>query len=123
MRIAPISLNNTNYKPNFNASLYVQSGSYAKSGETTYDSFQRVMEKFREKLAKDPLHPEDLVVVSPIKHKTLVKTSRGSVDANLKIAIDDYSSDFYYNPYRNASDIAEDLYNTYKHVRYLRHYA
>lgn len=123
MRIAPVNTFSRNYSPNFNASLYVQSGSYAKSGESTYDSFQRVMDKFKEKLAKDPLHPEDLVVVSPIKHNSPVKTSRGIVDANLKISIDDYSSDFYYNPSRYSSDIAEDLYNTYKHVRYLRHYA
>ena len=122
MNIAPISILNSTYKPNFNASLYVQSGSYAKTDETSYDSFQRVMDKFKKKLAQDPLHPEDLVVVSPIRHDSPVKTARGTVNANLKISIDDYSSNFYYNAYCSSDTIANDLYNTYKHVRYLRHY-
>ena len=124
MRIAPISSLNSpnNYKPNFNAALYVQQGSYAKADEITYDRFSTVMDKFKKKLADDPLHPEDVVVVSPIKHNTEVKTARGKVNANLKVSIDEYSSDFYYNSDRSTDSIAQDLYNTYKHVRYLRHY-
>ena len=43
-------------------------------------------------------------------------------DENMEVAINKSRSGFLYNDDRYASQIAEDLYNTYKHVRYLEHY-
>lgn len=122
MNVTPINSFNRVQRPSFNASLYVQPGTRTKTDDSDWH-FDMVMDEFKKKLADDPLHPEDVVVVSPIKHKSQVKTSYGAADANLKIAIDNYSSAFLYNQYMPYSRIAEDLYNTYKHVRYLRHYA
>lgn len=42
---------------------------------------------------------------------------------NLEIAINKSKTGFYYNDERSEEQIAEDLFNAYKHVRYLEHYA
>ena len=41
---------------------------------------------------------------------------------DLEIAINNSKSGFCYNDNRSEEQIAEDMYNTYKHVRYLEHY-
>ena len=41
---------------------------------------------------------------------------------NLELSIKNSSTGFYYNDSRSKEQIAEDLFNAYKHVRYLAHY-
>lgn len=123
MRISNIGQNYQDYKPSFNAKLVVKDDAFRLIKNETYTNFKSVMDSFRKKLASDPINPEDTVIVSTIKHDSPVKTFSGDQNANLKVAIDDCSSNFYYDSKRYNSQLAEDLYNTYKHVRYLRHYS
>lgn len=41
---------------------------------------------------------------------------------NLELGINRSKCGFYFNNERTAEEISEDLYNAYKHVRYLEHY-
>ena len=42
---------------------------------------------------------------------------------NLEIAINNSKTGFYYNDARPEETLGEDMYNAYKHVRYLEHYS
>lgn len=55
------------------------------------------------------------LVLSPYTAHTMEKE-------NMEIAINLSRSGFLYNDERSAKQISEDMYNTYKHVRYLEHY-
>jgi len=123
MRISSIGPNYQGNQPSFNAKLVVKDDAFKLIKNENYSNFRTVMDSFRKKLASDPINPEDTVIVSSIKHDSPVKTYSGDQNANLKVAINEYSSNFYYNPRRYNSQIAEDLYNTYKHVRYMCHYS
>ena len=123
MRITGVSNANSNSRFSFEAGLKVKPNTYkAVKGEAEL-RFNKVMAGFRERLAKETLHPEDTVEVSkPLFKKAKIKTDHGEEKANLKVAIGFHSVGFYYDKNRAVSELVTDFMNTYEHLRYKAHY-
>lgn len=141
MKISPISVMNYNTKspnvkrnndseeiptetqPNFKAHLKVSS--------TAEEAIKGSLSKFREacyllgqKLEAETLHKSDVVWITRI-YRSAKSVPTGELKTskeNLEIAINDSSTGFYYNDTRSTEQIAEDMFNAYKHVRYVEHY-
>lgn len=141
MRISPIGVMNYNTKrvsvkrnndsgeiptetqPNFKAHLKVSS--------TAEGAIKGSLSKFREacyllgqKLESETLHRSDVVWITQIYRNAESIPTGGLKTAkeNLEISINDSRTGFYYNEDRSTEQIAEDMFNAYKHVRYVEHY-
>lgn len=123
--------------PTFKAKLVVANDAYC-AVKSTKNKFERAVEHFRHKLALDTINPEDTVILRKLvgKAKEVYTGGVGNMSKNagsatvsawekenLEIAINNSRTGFYYNDYRSEEAIGEDMYNAYKHVRYLEHYA
>ena len=127
MRISPI---NNKSNPGFNANLYITKEAKAlmrnSLNTSRWDVFKLEL-KLSSKLA-DEVPQSDTCVIDKISKKLrdelpVSPFNYGYEKPQFEVRIQDKVTGFYFNTRRTISQIAEDMYNAYKHVRYLKHYA
>lgn len=113
--------------------------------------WNEIIESFKQKLRNDPIKPHDLVVLRALPWEKAKSVYTGEVEEyeqqyyihdghgsgqhikykakrpryryeDLEVSINNSKEGFMLNTNNSAEEIAEDLYNTYKRVRYKEHF-
>ncbi len=132
MQISPINKSNhagqTN--PNFQAELYITKAakSVMRFALKTSRWDIAVLERDLTKKLADEVPYSDVFIVDKIskdteKFHSYSPFNYGYERPQLEVRLQDKVTGFFFNTERTISQITEDLYNSYKHVRYLQHYA
>ena len=132
MQISPINKSNPIGKtnPNFQAELYITKAakSVMRYGlKTSRWDIAMLERNLTKKLANEAPY-SDVFIVDKISKDTERFHSNspfnyGYETPQLEVRLQDKVTGFFFNTERTISQITEDLYNSYKHVRYLQHYA
>ena len=113
--------NVTRKQTSFKADVGLYWGVRRSLGENK-DKFKSVISKLKEKLAKDPINTEDTLMIGSCDGIFKVDTKYGPKKANLELQIGNTNTPFYYNKESSEDELVEQLYNGYKHTRYVEHY-
>ena len=82
--------------------------------------FKQVMNEFEQKLINDTDCPEDIVGLHMPTWDQKIDTKEGKKSANILMIAGNQGANFYYNAKNTVSQIAEDLYKTYRYILDLR---